>query len=354
MMDKKYKFLFYCAEIYALSILRPLQEEIRARGWETAWYFEHCSAGADHLNTEEQLLKDIKAAQSYQPDAVFVPGNVVPDFIPGLKIQVFHGLANDSTGKKGHFRIRGFFDLYCTHSQKSTEIFKQLAKKHPHFAVVETGWPKVDPLFKKTDPDDLKKALNITRPVVLYASTFSPSLTSASALHETVKKLSSTGQWHWFVTLHPKMPAAIVNLYRKLDGPHLTFFENSRDIIPLLKAADVMLCDTSSIALEFLLLDKPVVSFCTKVTGPHCLDVRSPDKIEAAIETALKKPEAKLPAMTAFINQWHPYRDGQSSKRVLDAAENLLRNGAKGLRPKPFNLWRKIKLRYRLGYYKLH
>ena len=53
--------------------------------------------------------------------------------------------------ERGHFRIRGLFDLYCTQGPATTEPFEQLAREHGHFAVAETGWPKLDPLFA---PDD--------------------------------------------------------------------------------------------------------------------------------------------------------------------------------------------------------
>jgi len=43
---------------------------------------------------------------AYNPDVVIVPGNVVPHFWPGLKVQIFHGLGEE---KRGHYRITGFF-----------------------------------------------------------------------------------------------------------------------------------------------------------------------------------------------------------------------------------------------------
>ena len=48
----------------------------------------------------------------FKPDAVFVPGNWVPHFFPGVKVRVGHGFA--VSGKENTFSIRGLFDIYCT------------------------------------------------------------------------------------------------------------------------------------------------------------------------------------------------------------------------------------------------
>jgi len=354
-MDKGrgYRYLLYCSHVYAFPILRPLQKSIEARGGQAAWFFDRRLSETKYLFPHENLIKSVKAVKRYQPDAVFVPGNVVPDFFPGIKVQLFHGLANDFTGKKGHFRIRGFFDLYCTRGKKETGIFTHLAKKHRHFEVVETGWPKLDPLFSENCHEKLRRTLGITKPIVLYASTFSPSLTSAPVLSKTIENLSKKGRWHWFVMLHPKMPAKVVSAYRALEGPNLSFFDNSQDVISLLKSADVMLCDTSSIALEFMMLDKPVVTFRTKIPGPHLLNVRTTDEIEPAIEKAILKPAQLIDNIRIYMDRLHPHRKGRTSENVLAATDRLIRKGVAHLGPKPLNLWRKWQIRKQLGYYHL-
>ena len=68
-----------------------------------------------------------------------------------LRVQVFHGFnVRKRSDNKGHFRVRGFFDLYCTQGPDTTLPFKVLEKKFGYFKVVETGWPKMDPMFLKT------------------------------------------------------------------------------------------------------------------------------------------------------------------------------------------------------------
>lgn len=77
----------------------------------------------------------------FSPEAIFVPGNIVPYYLPGVKIQVFHGYAAE---KKDHWVIRRYFDTYFTQGPFFTKKFKELAAEYKDFEVVETGWPKQD------------------------------------------------------------------------------------------------------------------------------------------------------------------------------------------------------------------
>jgi CDP-glycerol glycerophosphotransferase (TagB/SpsB family) len=345
------RHLFYVSQLYSPSILRPIQTVAQQRNDECAWFFDPPFNGDNYLKEGEILLHDVEDVINFNPDAVYVPGNVVPDFFPGVKVQVFHGLATDDTGKKGHYRIRGFFDLYCTRGPEETYKFEMLARRFKHFRVAETGWPKIDPLFTQKGKG-LKQRLDTAKPVVLYASTFSPSLTSAPVVCDTINELSGSGRWHWLVTLHPKMDRNIVARYRSMVGPYLTFIESHEDIIPLLQAADVMLCDTSSIAFEFQLLDKPLVTFRAKRPGKHLINVTDVGEIEKAVAIALTRPEKVMQPAREFMDHLHPYRDGRSSVRVLDATDAFIRQGRGHLKRKPFNMLRRIKIRKRLGYYR--
>ena len=350
------RYLFFINQLYSYAILRPLQEAIWTRGDDVAWFLN--GVDGKYLRENEKQLHTVKQVKEYNPLAVYVPGNWVPDFFPGVKVEVFHGLANDQTGKKGHFKIRELFDLYCTHAPEVTQQFETLAKKHGTFSVYETGWPKLDPLFNESicKEDQHNVAIdNIAsdKPVVLFASTFSPSLTQAPYLFETIKKLTLSAKWHWVITLHPKTPIETVNKYKALAGEYCTYIDSSFSVIPLMKRANVMVCDTSSIALEFMMLDKPLVTFRTKAPGPHVLDVTDVDELERVIEHALERPEKLVQSARDYVDRLHAYRDGKSSQRILQATDDFLANSIKDkLKRKPPNLWRKIQMRNRMKYYR--
>jgi len=335
----------YVEQNYSYAILRPIQEAILARGDEVVWFIAGYEANSELLNANERRLVTTGQVKEYNPCAVFVPGNVVPHFFPGVKVAVFHGFF---TGKRGlsHFNIRGFFDLYCPQGPSTTEPFKKLADEHGFFRVVQTGWPKLDPLFK-TQPPQIP-----SRPKILFASTFSSKITAAPHVFEEIKRLSANGKWDWLVTLHPKMAAETVAAYRSLEGANLRFIENEQ-VLSALQEADVMLCDTSSIISEFLMLQKPVITYKTLFNGKHLINIESIDKIEPSIVHALSRPPELMREISAYTQEIHPDTDGLASERVLDAVDWFIETGYKGLKKKPLNLLRKFKIRKKLKYFRL-
>lgn len=334
-------YLLYGSERYALAILRPVQAAIRARGDEAAWFFD--GPGAEDLAEDETLLT-VAQVRAWNPYAVITSSNAVPHFFPGVKVETFHGF---DAGKPRHIYIRGFFDLYCTTGPRDTAAFSALAKEQGHFSVVETGFPKIDPFMSqlRDAPDPVRAP-----PVILYHSTFSPSWSAAGILHDEIKRLSQSGEWRWIVTFHPKMDPEVVAKYRALEGPYLRFADDD-NILDLFPQVDMMCSDTSSALNEFLLTYKPVVTFKNRRPGPQLIDIDDPAQFEGAIRTALSRPPALMAAVRDFADQLHPYRDGKSSDRILDAIDAFVAKGARNRKPKPMNLWRKFKLRKRIGYW---
>ena len=140
-------------------------------------------------------------------------------------------------------------------------------------------------------------------------------------------------------------------VYKALQNENLTFIETD-NVLPLLQIADVMLCDTSSVLLMFLLLRKPVVTFRNQLPEPHLINVTDIDQVEGALCEALTKPLNLMADIEKYCQFIHPYDDGQSSKRVLVAANELADQGLDSLSPKPLNMVRQFKMRKKLGYWK--
>ncbi|MFT5812668.1 MAG: CDP-glycerol glycerophosphotransferase (TagB/SpsB family) [Psychroserpens sp.] len=337
--------LFYISENYSFEILRPLQKEILARGGEVKWFVSGNNVNLDDFCDNEVILNLIEEAVRYKPEVCFIPGNHIPSFIPGIKVQIFHGL---EWKKKGHFQIRGCFDLYCTHGKSTTFRFKLLAQKHRYFDVIETGWPKVDPLFN-TLP---RKHFSIDKPTILYAPTFSPKLTSASNLFNEIKVLSQSKKYNWLIKFHPKMPFHWVEQYSKLECEHIKVV-NSCEINELFQSADILLSDTSSVIGEFSLLGKSIVTYNNSLPGDYLIDIKTPDKLSIAILAALSPTVQLKQAITNYCEEIHPYKDGQSSYRIMDAVENILAKGKLAKKRKPLNIFRNFKLRMKFNYWKI-
>ncbi len=129
----------------------------------------------------------------------------------------------------------------------------------------------------------------------------------------------------------------------------MQFLEGDNNFLAL-TTADAMLCDTSSIIVEFLYLDKPVVTFKNRIPGPHLIDIQNAQDLQSAIIHALSRPKELMTQIAKFINYHNPYRDGESSKRVMDAVELLNNKQIQSLKPQPLNIFRKVKSRWSFGY----
>ncbi|MGB0842625.1 MAG: CDP-glycerol--glycerophosphate glycerophosphotransferase, partial [Pseudoalteromonas shioyasakiensis] len=100
----------FISQNYSYAILRPLQREILARGGEVKWFFYGDEVNQNFLRSDESCLETIDDVIQWQPDISYIPGNVIPKFIPGKKVAVFHGFNSGKLNRKGyedHFNIRG-------------------------------------------------------------------------------------------------------------------------------------------------------------------------------------------------------------------------------------------------------
>jgi CDP-glycerol glycerophosphotransferase (TagB/SpsB family) len=346
-LNRQKRYLFFISQDYSFPILRPLQSAIAQRGDEVKWFLYGDEMTPSLLYEEESLLLNVEEIIDYQPDAVFVPGNVVPSFIPGLKVQVFHGLPSTKKKKNGelyHFIIRGMFDLYCTQGPSSTHTFQALAQKHGYFDVVETGWCKLDPLFP------LQKSVKPLQHTILFASTFSPRFSKAKFLYPYIQELIKKYDFQWYITLHPKMDSETVKRYKSLEGSKVTFVEQDA-LIQAFKVSDVMLCDTSSIIYEFLVQRKPVITFQTLKEESHLINVTDVNALEETLLQTLQNPKEHRSVIEQSVQAFHPYSDGKSSRRVLEAVDKMLEGKNRRKKKKPWNLLRNYKLRKELNYW---
>jgi len=347
-----YKFLIYISYSYAIPIGTPLENEISGRNHKVKWFCDH-EEGLKKLTTKENVLPLIQDVVDYAPDIVLTATNNVPDFITGLKVQIFHGFnAQKRPSKKNkfsHFRIRGFFDLYCTQGPSTTKFFEVQQQAHPHFKVVETGWPKVDPLFSITN-DETQNLV----PHILIASTFTQRLSLAydEEVFDEIKKLVKTKKYHFIMVLHPKIPKSLVEKWKTLVGDNFIYYDTT-DLIPLFQKSDIMFADTTSAIQEFVLQKKPVVTYRNHTNQNYLINVSEATKIAEKLNYALTNPMDIIDNIKVFILELHPYFDGKSSKRVIDESILFLHADKSGYKKKPLNLIRKYKIRKQLGYFTL-
>ena len=346
---KPIHYILQIQQNYTFEILRPVQRASLGRGDKVLWLVIGKAVDVGKFAPDEPYTNDIQQVRAFAPDAVMVTGNVVPDFVPGLKVQVFHGF---EWKKKGHFRIRGSFDLYCTQGPLFTRKFKALAEQHGnYFDVEQTGWPKMDNFFPLQE--DSTCSTEHEQPQILYAPTFSPSFSSASDIKQTIFALAEQHPWQWHNKFHPKMDPAVVAEYaEEVEQFDNVTLHGNVDLIGLIRQSDVVLSDTSSAIAETILLGKPVVTYKNSVPDQYIFDIRSPEALGPTLEQVLQGSAEQDALLEEFAREYHPYRDGKSSERLLDVIEHKLKHGLDAPGTKPKNWIRNIKLRKETGYWR--
>ena len=340
------KYLFFVTKPYSFSILKPIQDSIIESNSGTVKWFS--ASSAVNFSSPGDQLKSNGAVLDYNPDVVLVPGNIVPHFWPGLKVQIFHGLDEEV---KGFYNITGFFDLYCTTGPVMTENYLKIAKQKKHFLVKETGWPKLDPVYNnKWTFNDQKSHLidqydlNPELPVLLYAPTFPLKYTSASDLHDSIKNLNN-GKFNWIIKFHPLMDKLIQGQYKQLENKNLRVVDEL-NILPIMAGSDLLITDTSSVAYEFLSFDRPLITYKAIARKDKGINIQDPTDLSSAIERSLMNPDEFSINRASCLRGIHPYLDGLSSSRLLKVIEIILTEGLHNeLKQKPLNFLRKYQIR---------
>lgn len=336
------KIVLFCEQKYAINILQPLEVEAdKEGGHNVLWYVQSKNIPNFPLKHEVKWTDSIQEIYDFSPEVIFVPCNIVPYYLPGVKVQIFHGYAAE---KKGHWVIRRYFDTYFTQGPFFTRGFKALAKKYKDFEVVETGWPRQDWIHANLHTFDAEKEALLQKhgksKLVLYAPTFSPSLTSLPFLKEGLVKLIKEKDVLLILKFHPLTSTEWMNEYKELaeKHEHILWVED-HNITKYQIMSDVMISDTSSTVYEFLLLDKPVITYKTIAKYIYWLDIQQAEELPEAFDQALHD-ETYISKRKWIIENYDPYLDGQVCHRMLDAARDYIsRHGVP--KKRKLNLWRK-------------
>lgn len=88
------KIVLFCEQKYAINILQPIENEaIKEGDHSVIWYVHTINIPDFPLKNEVKWTDSIQEIYDFSPDVIFVPCNIVPYYLPGVKVQIFHGYA---------------------------------------------------------------------------------------------------------------------------------------------------------------------------------------------------------------------------------------------------------------------
>jgi len=337
------RYLFYIAKAYSIPVIKPLVSRLEIEGKEYGFYVsDNAARNFPDEWDRSRIFKNLKQAKKFSPDFVLCPGNFVDFRIPGIKVQLFHGLGVE---KAVHYDIRHFFDIYLTSGPYVTERFDVLRRKYKYFILLERGWPKVDYIVNYPS-ENLKQKLNIPdgKKIILYAPTFSTKHESATALLDSIPEMMKDDEF-WLFKFHELMDNDIVKRFEKIDSQKSTVLQNA-EITPYLHTADVMISDTSSVIYEFMILDKPVITFRTQARKDKGIDITEPAELRPALDRCLENPQEFQELRKKHLLEINPSLDGRISERVIKELEDIKLNNLLAGKRKPVNLFRKMQIIY--------
>ena len=113
------------------------------------------------------------------------------------------------------------------------------------------------------------------------------------------------------------MDKKIKSKYRDLASESFKIIKNN-NIIPYLEISNILITDTSSVAYEFLPLDRPIITYKAIARKDKGINIVEAKDLHGAITRSLLDPLEFSESRQFYLSEIHSYADGKSSKRVID------------------------------------
>jgi CDP-glycerol glycerophosphotransferase len=283
----KYAFLAFCERAQAKDIACYFltEDERQYRQWTAAGF--PCLPASLHEWTagHMRIMLEAKAAVAC---GIFTPSNEIRHFhwalLRGAKfIQLWHGIPLKEIGMECLYTPATFseraaemlaasgpFDVFMG---TAARLRSDWEKRFSFREYAPTGYPRTDVFFRAlTDGDRInldEKAYRLAetaahegKPVILYVPTFRDQKLGVwfydAGIERFAEACKSRG-YVFLVNLHPFEGEYLADMQIRYSG--IDFVAAQTDIYPILKHASILITDYSSLAFDFLLLDRPVVFY---------------------------------------------------------------------------------------------
>ena len=184
-----------------------------------------------------------------------------------ITIQLWHGIGPKPMQDRSRFTYKYF-------SSPSEWINETVSKKiFKANKFLNLGYPRNDILLRNEETVDLLLCdMNIynsihenkknNMKIVLYMPTFRENGFSKFPLNfKTLNKSMKEQNIKFYVKLHPYVLSKYRDTIKEQTFSNIVFYNTAGDIYPILKYIDILITDYSSIAYDFLLLNKPIIFF---------------------------------------------------------------------------------------------
>jgi len=351
------RVLFYILRNLHLPFLEPVQEQLLqlCPDIETAFFaplFIAPQNGQPGWGLEEnevlrlqQKARFVRTVEEFSPDITVFADACTNIFNCGKRVFVGHGIIS-----KGGFytdnplvRRENLADLICVPGP----WHKRILEKNVFSPIVVTGFIKSDRLFgaKASTKEDFCKQYNIPvgAKIILYAPTFNEELSAIPCIGEQIACVCEPDRY-LLIKLHTMTDTAIADSHRRLaqTHPRIRYIEDI-DVTPAMVAADILVSDVSSVLVEFMALDRPVIAVNNPLQTKYpyycptdieykvrdaCQQVDNAKQLLAAVDQAILNPGLLSDKRCHYADELCWLRDGQAAKRVaaaiLDLADNRL------------------------------
>lgn len=359
-----YRVLFYIERDLHVPFLEPVFDHLSAcKGYETAWltvpYVEPAEGrpgmGLEPIERErlEKKGRFINEIAAFAPHVTVCADACTHLMDCGKLIFVGHGMIS-----KGGFytdsplvRRENRADVICVPGTAHRDILKQ----NIFSPIVVTGFLKSDTFFSPRAEEisyQFRLRYNIPngKRVVLFAPTFNGELSAIPCVGDRIGEVADNDTI-LLIKLHTMTDPAWIQRYRKLasDNPSVRFIDDI-DAAPGLLVADILISDVSSVALEFMLLDKPVIVFNNPRIReyPHynpddieykvrdaCIQVETMEDLKSALNRSRISPAEFSAKRRKYADMYSYGRDGHCSIRVARTVTQALEGGFENLRRDP-------------------
>jgi UDP-N-acetylglucosamine 2-epimerase len=201
-----------------------------------------------------------------------------------------------------------------------------------------TGFIKSDQLFghqvQTREQFCARLGIDPSKRIVLFAPTYNAELSAIHCLQEGIRKVADK-ETVLLIKLHNMTEDRFKELYANIAASNQSiFYLEDADYSGMMHAADLMISDVSSIFIEFLLLDKPVVLFNNPrlkefplyraqdieyMTRDAAVLVNSLEELLQAVRTELAQPQRRSAIRKRYAMALDHGRDGRSVQRAAEA-----------------------------------